>query len=385
MSELIKQPIMIVAGGTGGHMFPGVALAQTLTMRGYRVIFVSDNRGADLSRESLGLPEGIDRFVISSGRFGGGILSSIKGIFQLINGFSQAWRLIRRIRPVIAVGFGGYPTIPPILAAGLKGIPTVIHEQNAVLGRANRRLARGAQAFALSFNEPAKLSASGASRARVVGNPIRKEIADLAREPYLPPNNIIQVLILGGSLGAQVFSKIVPAAFNTISPGTRLKFRVSQQCRSEDIVEVKEIYKKLQMNVELATFFEDIPSRIANSHMVICRSGASTVAELTAAGKPALYVPYPSAIDDHQTSNARAVEHGGGGWVFLQSEFTPGALAGWLEAAIENPKGLTGVAEAAKKLGNPAAADLLADLVLDNLPTNSNLDKDKKTLGGSEL
>ena len=259
MSELIKQPIMIVAGGTGGHMFPGVALAQTLTTRGYRVIFVSDNRGADLSRENLGLPEGIDRFVISSGRFGGGILSNIKGVFQLINGFSQAWRLIRRIRPIIAVGFGGYPTIPPILAAGLKGIPTVIHEQNSVLGRANRRLARGAHAFALSFNETAKLSASGTSRARVVGNPVRKEIADLASKPYLPPNNIIQVLILGGSLGAQVFSKIVPAAFNTISPKTRLKFKVSQQCRPEDIVEVKKIYEKLQMNVELATFFEDIP------------------------------------------------------------------------------------------------------------------------------
>jgi len=385
MIKSVKQPIMIVAGGTGGHMFPGVALAQTLSMRGYQVVFVSDKRGADLSRENLGLPEDIDRFVISSGRLGGGILASIQGAFQLINGFSQAWRLIRRIRPIIAVGFGGYPTIPPILAAGLKGIPTVIHEQNAVLGRANRRLARGAQAFALSFNKTSKLSVSGASRARVVGNPIRKEIANLASEPYLPPSNIIQVLVIGGSLGAQVFSKIVPAAFKIISPRTRLKFSVSQQCRKEDIDEVKEIYKTLQMNVELATFFEDIPQRIAHSHMVICRSGASTVAELTAAGRPALYVPYPSAIDDHQTNNARAIEQGGGGWVFLQSEFTPGALAGWLEAALENPKGLTAVAEAAKKLGNPAAADLLADMILDNLPVRSNENKNKNVLGGTEL
>ena len=177
-----------------------------------------------------------------------------------------------------------------MLAAGLAGVPTVIHEQNAVLGRANRRLARGARAFALSFEHTAKLSGAGAARARVVGNPVREEIVALAGHPYIPSSDIVQVLVLGGSLGAQVFSKIVPAAFQTLAPELRPRFRVAEQCRPEDIDAVRAAYRELQMPVELATFFDDVPQRLARSHMVICRAGASTVAEMTAAGRPALYV-----------------------------------------------------------------------------------------------
>ena len=359
-------------GGTGGHMFPGVALARELSLRGQRVIFVSDVRGAAVSRENLGLPPEIERYTISAGRLSGGILTTIRGVLALIKGFTEARRLVRRLQPSLAVGFGGYPTIPPILAAGLAGVPTIIHEQNAVLGRANRRLARGARAFALSFERTAKLSEAGAARARVVGNPVREEIAALAAHPYTPPTDIVQVLVLGGSLGAQVFSKIVPAAFESMAPDARLRFRVAQQCRPEDIDAVRAIYRALQMPVDLATFFDDVPQRIARSHVVICRSGASTVAELTAAGRPALYVPYPHAADDHQTDNARAVETGGGGWVFAQPEFTPGALAGWLEAALEEPQALAAVAEAARTLGNPSAAERLADMVLGLLPLNGD-------------
>jgi UDP-N-acetylglucosamine--N-acetylmuramyl-(pentapeptide) pyrophosphoryl-undecaprenol N-acetylglucosamine transferase len=363
---------MIVAGGTGGHMFPGVALARVLSARGYRVVFVSDTRGAAISRENLGLPENIERYAVSAGRIGGGALTTARGVLALIKGFTEARRLMRRLQPSLAVGFGGYPTVPPILAAGLSGVPTVIHEQNAVLGRANRRLARGARAFALSFENTARLSEAGAARARVVGNPVREEIAALAAHPYAPPTDIVQVLVLGGSLGAQVFSKIVPAAFKSMAPEARARFRIAQQCRPEDIEAVRATYRALQMPVDLATFFDDVPQRIARAHMVICRSGASTIAELTAAGRPALYVPYPHAADDHQTDNARAVENGGGGWVFPQPEFTPGALAGWLEAALEEPQALAAVAEAARTLGNPSAAERLADMVLGLVPLNGD-------------
>lgn len=372
MSNLSAQPIMIVAGGTGGHMFPGVALARALSLRGHRVVFVSDARGAAVSRENLGLPAEIERYEVSAGRLGGGIFITGRGLLALIMGFTEARRLVRRLQPSLAVGFGGYPTVPPILAAGLAGVPTIIHEQNAVLGRANRRLARGARAFALSFERTAKLSDAGAARARVVGNPVREEIAALATHPYTPPTDIVQVLVLGGSLGAQVFSKIVPAAFESMPPEARLRFRVAQQCRPEDIDGVRATYRTLQMPVELATFFDDVPQRLARSHMVICRAGASTVAEMTAAGRPALYVPFPHAADDHQTDNARAVENGGGGWVFPQPEFTPGALAGWLEAALEDPQALASVANAARTLGNPSAADRLADMVEGLLPLNGD-------------
>ena len=372
MSSQSSRPIMIVAGGTGGHMFPGVALARELSLRGHRVVFVSDARGAAVSRENLGLPPEIERYTVSSGRLGGGVLATVRGVLALIKGFTEARRLVRRLRPSMAIGFGGYPTVPPILAAGMAGIATIVHEQNAVLGRANRRLARGARAFALSFEQTEKLSEAGAARARVVGNPVREEIAALAALPYTPPTDIVQVLVLGGSLGAQVFSKIVPAAFESMTPEARLRFRVAQQCRPEDIDSVRAIYRALQMPVDLATFFDDVPQRIARSHLVICRSGASTVAELTAAGRPALYVPYPHAADDHQTSNARAVENGGGGWVFPQPEFTPGALAGWLEAALEDPQALAAVAEAARTLGNPSAAERLANMVVGLLPVNGD-------------
>ena len=250
MSRSSTRPIMIVAGGTGGHMFPGVALARELSLRGHRVVFVSDSRGAAVSRENLGLPPEIERYAVSAGRLGGSVLITVKGVLALIKGFAEARRLVRRLQPALAVGFGGYPTVPPILAAGFAGVPTVIHEQNAVLGRANRRLARGARAFALSFEHTSKLNDAGAARARVVGNPVRGEIAALAARPYTPPTDIVQLLVLGGSLGAQVFSKIVPAAFETMTPEARLRFRVSQQCRPEDIDAVRTSYRALQMPVE---------------------------------------------------------------------------------------------------------------------------------------
>jgi UDP-N-acetylglucosamine--N-acetylmuramyl-(pentapeptide) pyrophosphoryl-undecaprenol N-acetylglucosamine transferase len=248
----------------------------------------------------------------------------------------------------------------------------VIHEQNAVLGRANRRLARGAKAFALSFTQTQCLKSAGHAKATVVGNPVRPEIAALAARPYTPPSGVIDLLIVGGSQGAQVFSKIAPTAFKSLTPPQRARFRLAQQCRAEDIDEVRATYAALNMPAELETFFDDMPSRLAAAHLVVGRAGASTVSELTAAGRPALYVPYPHAIDDHQMANARAVEAAGAGWVMAQSEFTPAAMAGWLEAALESADALARVASAARALGHPDAADRLADLVEHLIPANGN-------------
>ena len=370
--SMTSRPVMIAAGGTGGHMFPAVSLANVMLARGHAVMFVTDPRGANVSSDVLGLSPGISRHTISARGLSGGPRGILAGISALVRGFFESRALIRDHNPSLAVGFGGYPTVPPIMAAGMAGLPTVIHEQNALLGRANRRLARGASAFALSFAQTQRLKSAGHARATVVGNPVRAEIAALAARPYTHPSGVIDLLIVGGSQGAQVFSKIVPSAFKTLSAPQRARFRVAQQCRPEDIEAVRATYAELNMPVELQTFFEDIPSRLAAAHLVVGRAGASTVAELTTAGRPALYIPYPHAVDDHQMANARAVEAAGAGWVMAQNEFTPAAMAGWLEAALESPDALAQVASSARALGHPDAADRLADLVEHLLPANGN-------------
>lgn len=367
-----RRPILIAAGGTGGHMFPAVALCRALAARGHALAFVTDPRGANVASETLGLDPAVERHTVSARGLGGGPLGLAKGVIALARGFLESRRLVRELNPAVAVGFGGYPTVPPILAAGMAGVATVIHEQNAVLGRANRRLARGARAFALSFAETRFLDDAGRARARVVGNPVRPDVAALSTRPYTAPDETINLLILGGSLGAQVFSKIVPAAFRGLDPALRARFRIVQQCRQEDIETVRAAYDEMGLQAELATFVPDVPARLAAAHVVICRSGASTVAEITAAGRPALFVPYPHAADGHQMANAREIEAAGGAWVLAQAEFTPAALAGWLEAALEDGETLARVAAAARSRGHPDAAEALADLVESLLPANGN-------------
>ena len=367
-----SRPLLICAGGTGGHMFPAVSLANVLRTRGYDVLFATDPRGAAVSTEVLGLADGIAKHTISARSLSGGIRNLAAGINELVRGFLEARRLVREHNPCVAVGFGGYPTVPPIMAAGMAGLPTIIHEQNALLGRANRRLARGANAFALSFAQTQHLRSAGHALSTVVGNPVRADIAALAERPYTPPSGVIDLLIVGGSQGAKVFSKIVPTAFKSLHASKRARFRIAQQCRAEDIEAVRKDYADMNMPVKLQTFFEDIPARLAAAHLVVGRAGASTVAELTAAGRPALYIPYPHAVDNHQMVNARAVEAAGAGWVMEQSEFSPAAMAGWLEAALESSEALAQVAAAARTLGHPDAADRLADLVERIVSANRN-------------
>ena len=303
--------------------------------------------------------------IAAAGLAGTGIAARARGVCSLALGYLQARRILRMILPAAVVGFGGYASVPAVLAAQRSGRPSVIHEQNAVLGRANRLLARRADAIATSFE---RVSALPATRARITltGNPVRPAIAALADRPYLAPapQAPFAILVLGGSLGARVFASVVPAAIAALDPALRQRIRLVQQCRRENLDATRAAYDALGMTVELAPFFDDVPQRLAAAHLVIARAGASTVAELAAAGRPALLVPYPHATDDHQTANAAALVSAGAAWLLPETEFTEAALAGRIAGWMNDPAPLATAAQRARSLGRLDAADRLADLVL---------------------
>jgi len=283
-------------------------------------------------------------------------------VVELGRGFFEARAVLRRIAPVAAVGFGGYASVPGMMAASFARIPTVLHEQNAVLGRANRLLANRVDRIATAF---AHVEHVAQGRATMVGNPVRDEVRALYGRGYTPPDATgpFNILITGGSQGATVFSKIVPDALQQLAPALRARLRIVQQCRSEDLEAVRAAYAALGIEAELASFFADIPARLAGAHLVLARAGASTVAELTASGRPSILVPYPHATDDHQTANARAIDEVGACIRIANAEFTGLRLAGLLAELIHDPARLARMAAAAHALGRPDAAQRLADLV----------------------
>ncbi len=360
------RPIVIAAGGTGGHFFPAEALASSLLKRGARVALMTDQRRAEIHSEVFADSE---KFIIrGAGIAGRGVLRAANGAIGLFAGVFQARSILARMRPSAVVGFGGYPSFAPLTATRLLGNapPVVLHEQNAVLGRANRVLVRWADKIALSFPETAALSDAARKKVVVTGNPVRPEISVLAGQAYDEPvaSTAFHVLVLGGSLGARVFSDIVPDALAALPVEQKQRLRVVQQCRTEDIERVRAAYDASGIQAELAPFFSDIAVKLAEAHLVIARAGASTVAELAAVGRPSILVPLPHAIDDHQTANARALAHVGGAWLMPQSEFTSAVLAARLEDALADPATLNRAAEAALRLGCVDAAERLADLVL---------------------
>jgi UDP-N-acetylglucosamine--N-acetylmuramyl-(pentapeptide) pyrophosphoryl-undecaprenol N-acetylglucosamine transferase len=357
------QPIVIAAGGTGGHFFPAEALASELLGRGRRVALMTDARSGALQSPVFG---GHEQFVIrGAGIAGRGVTRAAKAMGALAAGVVQARGILARLRPAAVVGFGGYPSVAPVLATRLlRPRPTVVlHEQNAVLGRANRFLARHTDALALSFAATERVPESAATV--VTGNPVRKAIAVLADAPYLPPTEVVRLLILGGSLGARVFSDVVPAALAALPETLRSRLAVTQQCRQEDLARVRSAYAASGIAAELAAFFGDVAERLAAAHLVIARAGASTVAELAVAGRPAILVPLPGAIDDHQSANARALEAARGASVLAQRDFTPDALADRLAAWLMEPDLLVHAAAAARTIARADAAARLADLVED--------------------
>ncbi len=361
------QTVLLAAGGTGGHIFPAVALAETLLARGYRVELVTDHRFHQYTRSMEGALAELPIHTIRANTLRGGPIKRVIGVVGIVLGVVQAWRIIRRTKPLAVVGFGGYPSLPTMLAAIIAGRRTVIHEQNSVLGRVNRAIASRATRIATTYHETRKMPAAAKERTVMTGNPVRAAVCTVADVPYpeLSAGGILRVLVIGGSQGASVFSEIVPAALETLSAELRARIRLDQQCRVGEIDAVRARYDALGMQVDLAPFFSDMAARLASAHLVVCRAGASTVAELMIAGRPALLVPLPIATDNHQYYNAQAIEDVGAGWVVPQEAFTPHALAAKLETLLRAPQRLAEYADAMRRLGAPRAAERLADLVLD--------------------
>ncbi|MGE5546134.1 MAG: undecaprenyldiphospho-muramoylpentapeptide beta-N-acetylglucosaminyltransferase [Solirubrobacterales bacterium] len=359
----MSQPFAVLAaGGTGGHVFPAEALASELLARGWRLALVTDKRGHAYG----GTLGSLETFRISAGGIAGrGLLPKVRAVFELGIGVIQARGLLGRLRPTALIGFGGYASVPTMVAGTMLGIPTAIHEQNAVLGRANRLLAGRVRRIATSYSHVEHLDPAWHRKVVQTGMPVRAAVA-AQREATYPPLDAegpVDLLVLGGSQGARVLSEVVPAALARLPHSLRERIRISQQCRPEDLEGVRAAYAGTGIQATLESFFSDVPERMAAAHLVIARSGASTVAELTALGRPAILVPYPHAIDDHQTANARAVDEAGGAWLMPQSAFTADSLASRLESLLTQPGTLVRAAGCARAAARPDAAARLADLV----------------------
>ena len=357
------KKVVLAAGGTGGHMFPAQALARALLDRGGAVALITDKRGAGFG-EDLAQVE-VHR--ISAAQIAGrGLFGKVKGALSLALGYFQARRTLKRIGAGAVVGFGGYPSVPTVLAGAHQGLRVVLHEQNAVLGRANRLLAPRAHAIATCFDSVNGVRGGDLGKLKVTGNPVRPAFAVIADRPYpsAEGSGPLRIVVTGGSQGARAFNDLVPGAIGRLSEAHRARLEVSQQVRGEDeLAAVTEAYKSCGVKAELKTFFDDVPERLARANLAITRAGASTIAELAAAGRPAILIPYPYAADDHQTANARALVEAGGAWLMVEAEMTAESLAENLESLLGSPAVLAKAAACAKAFARPEAANRLADLV----------------------
>jgi len=355
--------ILLAAGGTGGHLFPAEALGVELMKRGFRVRLATDARA--LRYSGLFSRDTID-VVPSETLRGRNPISLARTAFTLAAGMAIAVRLLRKLKPAAVVGFGGYPTLPPLIAARLLGIPGIIHDANAVLGRANRFLSSRVSAIATSLPGVLDRDPELASKTTTVGTPMRPAILAAAAVKYAGPETSgpFRLLVTGGSQGARVMADIVPPAIEKLEPSLWSRLALTQQVREEDMTRVRAVYDRLKINAELAPFFTDLPARLAANHLVVSRSGAGTVAELAAIGRPSILVPLPGAIDQDQFANAGVLSEAGGALRILQSEFTPDRLAAEISALAADPAKLAGMAKAARNAGRLDATERLADLVV---------------------
>ena len=358
---MISRHYVLAAGGTGGHMVPAHALAEELLQRGHRVALITDDRGARIP----GLFDNAQVHVLPAGRLAGGPIGWLRAARSIWTGRAMALRLYETFLPSAVIGFGGYPAFPALLAARHDRIPTLLHEQNAVLGRVNRLMAGKVDAIATAYDKVQRLPAKAADKVHLVGNPVRDEILALRERPFPPlgEDGIFRLLVTGGSQGASILSEVVPEGLGLLPEHFRRRLQVTQQCRAEDIEQVRARYAALGIPADLATYIPDLPDRLAWSHLVIGRAGASTIAELTAAGRPAILVPLPSATDDHQTFNAREMAKAGGARMIPQSKFTAIELAKQMQKLGLEPAALAAAAARARAVGRPDAAKDLADLV----------------------
>ena len=353
--------VMLAAGGTGGHLFPAFALAEALGRRGIIVDLVTDTRG---DRYGTGFPAR-KVYQVPSGTGGNAIKAALAAI-QLSRGVAAAHKLLGEVRPKAVLGFGGYPTFPPLLAAKLRGIPTAVHEQNAILGRANKMLAGRVDAIATSFAVTKQLDGALLAKAHHTGNPVRSIVIEAAARHYWrpEPSQPFNLLVFGGSQGARFFSECVPPALALLSHAVRGRLQVTQQARAEDLKSVRAAYAASGIQAEVEPFFKDLPQRIASSHLVVGRAGASTVAELTVIGRPSILVPLPHSLDNDQLHNAAGLAESGGAWCIEQKDVTPRRLADDIEMLMTRPGMLATAAAAAKTQGRPDAVERLADLVM---------------------
>jgi UDP-N-acetylglucosamine--N-acetylmuramyl-(pentapeptide) pyrophosphoryl-undecaprenol N-acetylglucosamine transferase len=352
--------VLLAAGGTGGHLFPAEALADALAKRDAIVDLATDHRAAHFK-----FPARNVHLVPSATLRARNPFAMARTAALLALGTAKAWVLVGRTKPNVVVGFGGYPTVPPLFAASLRGIPTVLHEQNGVMGRANRMLAPRVTAIGTGFRTLKNFNRHWQSKITFTGNPVRPLVIAAAATPYATPTDgKLRLLVFGGSQGARVMAEIVPAAIERMNPDLRARLSIVQQARAEDLDDVRDTYVRLGVGSEIAPFFSDLPARMAAAHLVISRSGASTVAELSAIGRPAILVPLPHALDQDQLANAGVLEAAGGAICIAQADFTAERLTAEIAGLSNNPARLAQMAQAAKSAGTVDAAERLADLVL---------------------
>ncbi len=357
----ISRHFVLAAGGTGGHMIPAHAVAQELMARGHHVALVTDERGAKIP----GIFDKAQVHVMPAGRMTKNPASWPGALKAILAGRAMARRLNETFRPTAVVGFGGYPAMPALLGALADGVPTAIHEQNAVLGRVNRILAGRVDAIATAYPDVERMKPRHAGKVHLVGNPVREEVKQLREEefPALTDESVFRVLVIGGSQGATILSSVVPEGLSMLPVALRRRLQVTQQCRAEDIERVRKTYAEMEIPADLATYFNDVPEKLGWSHLVIARAGASTLAELTCAGRPAILIPLPSAMDDHQTANAREMTQAGGARTIPQARFTAVELAKQMQKMAMEPGALQNAAKRARNCGRPDAARDMADLL----------------------
>ncbi|WCR11762.1 UDP-N-acetylglucosamine--N-acetylmuramyl-(pentapeptide) pyrophosphoryl-undecaprenol N-acetylglucosamine transferase [Paracoccus stylophorae] len=350
---------LIAAGGTGGHMFPAQALAEMLLAKGWRVKLSTDDRGA---RYAGGFPAGVQRAVVRSATTArGGLAGKLTAPLKIAAGVIAARADFRRDRPSVVIGFGGYPTIPALSAARTMRLPCMIHEQNGVMGRVNRIFAPRVRRVACG-TWPADLP--DGVRGVHTGNPVRAAVLDRAGAPYAAPGQgDLHLLVIGGSQGARVLSDLVPAAIAALPQKIRARLRVSHQARAEDADRVTAAYADAGVAADVQPFFADVPDRLARAQLVVSRAGASSIADITVIGRPAILIPYAAATGDHQTANARALAEAGAALLRAESELDASGLTRDIGAILTDPARAAAMAAASLKLGRPDAASRLYDLV----------------------
>lgn len=356
-----KNLIVLTTGGTGGHIFPAASLALELQKAGYRIAFITDKRAKNI-------PDVLSdvHYIVAEGVTGRSFLRKIGAAFKLLFGTIQAGFLLIKLQPKAVVAFGGYACVPTGLAAQFLHFPVMLHEQNAVLGRANRLLARRTKLIATSFTPTALIP--GNVPTVETGMPVRPPILEKANCPYPDQGADFHLLIIGGSQGARAFSSVIPEALNVLPPYLKARLILTQQVRAEDMEKVREAYRNSGIKtVTLSPFFNNIAELLEQAHLVISRAGSSSLAEFSVMGKPALLIPLPTAADDHQTANARSFTQSGGGWLMIEKDFTPEALATRLCELMENPAVLKKASELARQKASLNASKELCRTIISHL------------------